>query len=75
MQKRSLILWKRRVQYFRKSSHSRDQVPDRVERRGNQIFSMKILDKELALRVVHEERKGIIAVITFYPVERKRYGV
>jgi hypothetical protein len=60
---------------------SQDQViavitaPDKTERRGVQTFSTKVLDKELALRVVHEERKGIIVVITFYPVRRKRYGL
>jgi hypothetical protein len=50
-------------------------TPDRIERKGNQTFSMKVIDKDLALRVVHEERKGIIVVITFYPVKRKRYGL
>ena len=60
---------------------SRDQVinaitaPDKTERRDVQTFSMKVLDKEVALRVVHEERKGIIVVITFYPVRRKKYGL
>ena len=29
---------------------------------------MKVLDTKFAVRVVHEERKGIIVVITFYPV-------
>jgi hypothetical protein len=33
------------------------------------------LDGKFALRVVHEERKGIIVVITFYPVKRKNYGL
>lgn len=36
---------------------------------------MKVMDKDLALRVVHEERQGIIVLITFYPVKRKRYGI
>ncbi|MBI2125918.1 MAG: hypothetical protein HYU02_01170 [Thaumarchaeota archaeon] len=58
---------------------SEDQVidaiisPGRVDRSERQTFSMKVIDKEFALRVVHEERKGIILVITFYPVRRKRY--
>ena len=34
-------------------------APDRTERRGVQTFSTKVFDKEFALRVVHEERKGI----------------
>jgi hypothetical protein len=49
--------------------------PGIVEKRGTQTFSMKVMDDDLALRVVHEERKDIIVVITFYPVERKRYGL
>jgi hypothetical protein len=36
---------------------------------------MKALDREFALRVVHEERKGIIVTITFYPMKRKKYGL
>ncbi len=60
---------------------SRDQVmkaiskPNRSERKGLQTFSTMVLDKEFAIRVVHEERKGIIVVITFYPVKRNRYGL
>ena len=50
-------------------------LPDKIERRGIQTFSTIILDKEFALRVVHEERKGIIVVITFYPIKRERYGI
>jgi len=44
---------------------SRSQViavitaPDKTERRGIQTFSMKALDRSLALRVVHEERKAL----------------
>lgn len=49
--------------------------PDKIERKGPQIFATKALDDEFALRVVHEVRKGIIVVITFYPVKRKRYGL
>ena len=49
--------------------------PVKVEMRGPQTFSSAILDSEFALRVVHEERKSIIVVITFYPVKRKRYGL
>ena len=60
---------------------SRNQVvaaittPDKTEQKGAQEFSMKVLDREFALRVVHEQRKGIIVVITFYPVKRKKYGL
>ncbi|MGD0638470.1 MAG: hypothetical protein ABSA72_10580 [Nitrososphaerales archaeon] len=50
-------------------------TPDKTETNGSQTFSMKALDRELALRVVHERRKGIIVVITFYPVKRKKYGL
>lgn len=50
-------------------------APDRIERRGAQVLSMKSIDGEFALMVVHEERKGIIVVITFYPVKRKKYGL
>ncbi len=49
--------------------------PVKTERRGVQIFSMKIIDSKFALRVVYEERKDIILVITFYPVRRDRYGL
>lgn len=60
---------------------SRSQVieaiesPGKKEARGSQVVSTRALDGEFALRVVHEERKGIILVITFYPVRRERYGV
>ena len=60
---------------------SRSQVeraisaPDHTARRGVQIFSTIILDSKFGLRVVHEERKGIIVVTTFYPIERKRIGL
>jgi hypothetical protein len=49
--------------------------PDHEARRGPQTVSTVVLDDEFALRVVHEERKGIIVVITFYPVKRERYGL
>lgn len=51
------------------------RMPDKVNERSGQIFSMKVISKEYALRVVHERRKGIIVVITFYPVRRERYGL
>lgn len=31
--------------------------------------------EELAHRVAHEERNGMIAIMTFYPVTRKRHGL
>jgi hypothetical protein len=50
-------------------------APDKRENRGSQTISTKVLDGKFALRVVHEERKGIIVVITFYPVKRKDHGL
>ena len=50
-------------------------APDKIERRGAQTISRKVLDDKFALTVVHEERKDIIVVITFYPVKRKQYGL
>ena len=50
-------------------------APDKREKRGSQTISTKVLDGKFALRVVHEERKGIIVVITFYPVKRKDHGL
>ncbi len=48
---------------------------DKKEKRGSQTISTKALDGKFALRVVHEERKGIIVVITFYPVKRNDHGL
>ncbi|MDE1853958.1 MAG: hypothetical protein KGI38_09495 [Thaumarchaeota archaeon] len=50
-------------------------APDHTARRGVQTFSTVILDDKFGLRVVHEERKGIIVVMPFYPIERKRIGL
>lgn len=49
--------------------------PDRLDERGGQFLALKALDETHALRVVYEERKGYLVVITFYPVKRDRYGV
>jgi len=49
--------------------------PLRLERRDGQFLAMKVIDDKYALRVVYEERKGIILIITFYPVRRERYGI
>jgi len=49
--------------------------PDRLDERGGQHLALKVLDEIYALRVVYEERNGYVAVITFYPVRRDRYGL
>jgi hypothetical protein len=49
--------------------------PERLERRGTLRFAMRPIDPKHAVRVVYEERKGYLLVITFYPVRRKRYGL
>jgi hypothetical protein len=51
------------------------QDPARVDRRGTQCFAIKAINAKHALRVVYEERKDYLLVITFYPVRRRRYGV
>lgn len=51
------------------------QRPARVDRKGKQFLAIKPLNEKYAIRVVHEIRKGIIVVVTFYPVERRRYGL
>lgn len=49
--------------------------PERLSKRDNQYFAIKVINSKHALRVVYEERKGYLVVITFYPVRRERYGV
>jgi hypothetical protein len=49
--------------------------PDRLDERGDQRLALRVLDESYALRVVYEERKGYLVVITFYPVRRDRFGV
>lgn len=49
--------------------------PARLERRDAQCFVVRAIDAKHVLRVVYEERKGYLVVITFYPVRRDRYGV
>jgi len=51
------------------------QNPERVDKRGTQHLAIRAIDGKHALRVVYEERKDHLLVITFYPVRRKRYGV
>lgn len=49
--------------------------PEHLEERNRQFFATRILDSKHALRVVYENRKDYLIVITFYPVRRERYGV
>jgi len=51
------------------------RCPDCLDERGNQFFATKIVDPKHALRVVYENRKDFLVVITFYPVRRERYGL
>jgi hypothetical protein len=49
--------------------------PEHLEDRGNQSFATRRIDSKHALRVVYEDRKDYLIVITFYPIRRKRYGI
>ena len=49
--------------------------PERLDKRNDQYFAIKIINSEYALRVVYEKRKGYLVVITFYHVRRERYGI
>lgn len=49
--------------------------PAKLDRRGGQLLAMREINDIYALRVVYEQRNGIIIVITFYPVKRKEYGI
>ena len=49
--------------------------PVRIHRKGKQMLAISRLSEIYALMVVYEKRKGIIIVITFYPVRRDLYGV
>jgi len=49
--------------------------PDYLEERGNHFFATKIIDLKHALRVVYENRKDFLVVITFYPVRREPYDL
>ena len=46
-----------------------------MERRGDQLLALKLVDQEHAIRVVYEEVNDNIVVITFYPVKRERFNV
>lgn len=50
-------------------------TPERLSKRDNQYFAIRVINSKHALRVVYEEKKGYLVVITFYPVRRERYGV
>lgn len=49
--------------------------PVRIHRKGKQTLAIRRISEKYALSVVYEERKGIIIVITFYPVRREMYGI
>ena len=49
--------------------------PESLHERDNQFFATRAIDSKHAVRVVYEKRKDYLAVITFYPVRRKRYGI
>lgn len=49
--------------------------PERLSKRNDQFFAVKVMNSKHALRVVHEKRKGYLVVITFYPIRRERYGL
>ena len=60
---------------------SREQVlnailnPNRLDKKGNQFFAIKIINAKHCLRVVYEKAGRLLVVITFYPVRRNRYGL
>lgn len=49
--------------------------PEHLEEKNNQFFATRTIDSKHSLRVVYENRKDYLVVITFYPVRRERYGV
>lgn len=49
--------------------------PERLSKRNDQFFAVKVMNSKHALRVVYEKRKGYLVVITFYPIRRERYGL
>ena len=49
--------------------------PERLDRKGNQFFATVAISPKHALRVVYENRKDFLVVITFYPVRRERYDL
>ena len=51
------------------------QHPERLDKKDNQFFATRIIDSRHALRVVYENRKDFLVVITFYPVRRDRYDL
>ena len=49
--------------------------PERLDERGGQFFAAMVISPKHALRVVYENRKDFLVVITFYPVRRERYDL
>ena len=49
--------------------------PQRLDEKNNQFFATRSINSKHALRVVYENRKDFLVVITFYPVRRDRYDV
>jgi len=49
--------------------------PERLDERSGQFFAAKIISRKHALRVVYENRKDFLVIITFYPVRRDRYDL
>ena len=49
--------------------------PDRLDKKSNQFLATKTIDQKHALRVIYENRKDFLVVITFYPVRRERYDL
>ncbi|MEA1964760.1 MAG: hypothetical protein U9O41_06500 [Candidatus Aerophobetes bacterium] len=48
--------------------------PDEVVKgRGGRLIAHKILGKEYILRVIYEEYKDEIQIVTFYRAKKKRY--
>jgi hypothetical protein len=49
--------------------------PERLDEKGDQFFANRVMSPKHALRVVYENRKDFLVVITFYPVRRERYDL
>ncbi len=50
-------------------------APHRVDRRDDQLFALKPISQEFAIRVVYKLVNHNIVVVTFYPVKRQRFDV
>ena len=49
--------------------------PQRLDERGGQFLATKVISHKHALRVIYENRKDFLVIITFYPVRRERYDL